>query len=81
MCARPKRWCAPSRRRKKARRGKGADKKRGDADVRALERDLAKTLGLEVKLTVKGKGGDLTLRYTDLDQLDMLLAKLGQGKR
>jgi len=66
-------------------KGKGAaksgEKKRSDADVRALENDLAKTLGLEVKLTVKGKGGELTLRYTDLDQLDALLAKLGQGKR
>jgi ParB family chromosome partitioning protein len=60
---------------------KGGAKPKGDADVRALERDLAKTLGLEVKLTVKGKGGDLTIRYTDLDQLDALLAKLGQAKR
>jgi len=60
---------------------KAGDKKRGDADVKALERDLSKTLGLEVKLTVKGKGGDLTIRYTDLDQLDALLAKLGQAKR
>jgi ParB family chromosome partitioning protein len=65
-------------------KGKGAakgEKKKGDADVRALERDLAATLGLEVKLTVKGKGGELTLRYKDLDQLDALLAKLGQAKR
>ncbi len=65
-------------------KGKGAaksEKKGGDADIRALERDLAKTLGLEVKLTVKGQGGDLTIRYADLDQLDALLAKLGQAKR
>ena len=66
---------------KKAKDAKGEGKKKGDADTRALERDLAKTLGLEVKLTVKGKGGELTLRYTDLDQLDALLAKLGQAKR
>jgi len=66
---------------KKAKDAKGEGKKKSDADTRALERDLAKTLGLEVKLTVKGKGGELTLRYTDLDQLDALLAKLGQAKR
>ena len=56
-------------------------RKISDADVRALERDLANTLGLEVALKVKGKGGELRLRYKDLDQLDGLLAKLGQGKR
>jgi len=66
---------------KTAKEGKAGGKQKGDADIRALERDLAKSLGLEVKLTVKGKGGELTLRYKDLDQLDGLLAKLGQGKR
>ena len=52
-----------------------------DADVRALERDLTAILGLEVQLKVKGVGGELRLRYRDLDQLDGLLSRLGQGKR
>jgi ParB family chromosome partitioning protein len=56
-------------------------RKIADADVRALERDLAATLGMEVVLKTKGKGGELRLRYTDLDQLDLLIARLGQGKR
>ncbi len=56
-------------------------RKIADADVRALERDLAASLGMDVVLKTKGKGGELRLRYKDLDQLDHLIAKLGQGKR
>ncbi len=72
-----KRESAPSR----ARAGRKPERRITDADVRALERDLAAGLGLEVQLKVKGAGGELRLRYRDLDQLDGLLAKLGQGKR
>jgi len=64
--------------RKRARKGAPA---RGDVNVRALERELSATLGLAAKIKVKGKGGELVLRYKDLDQLDDLLKKLGQGKR
>lgn len=47
-----------------------------DADTVALESDLAAALGLDVTLSPKGAGGTLTIRYTDLDQLDMLARKL-----
>jgi ParB family chromosome partitioning protein len=73
-----KREAAPN---KAQRAGKKAVRRIADADVRALERDLAASLGIEVTLKVKGAGGELRLRYTNLDQLDELLAKLGQGKR
>ncbi|HEY1722609.1 MAG TPA: ParB/RepB/Spo0J family partition protein [Magnetospirillaceae bacterium] len=66
---------------KAQRAGKKTVRKIADADVRALEHDLATSLGLEVELKVKGQGGELRLRYATLDQLDGLLTKLGQGKR
>lgn len=48
-----------------------------DADTRALEHSLSTTLGLRVSLQVRGEGGELRIRYTDLDQLDQLCRKLG----
>ncbi|QTL05195.1 ParB/RepB/Spo0J family partition protein [Aquabacter sp. L1I39] len=48
-----------------------------DADTRAVERRLAEALGLKVQLQTKGEGGELRIRYSDLDQLDLLCRKLG----
>jgi ParB family transcriptional regulator, chromosome partitioning protein len=50
-----------------------------DADVAALESDLARALGLRVTIASKPRGGALTLHYTSLDQLDRLLALLRAG--
>jgi len=48
-----------------------------DADTRALERDLAAVLGLDVSIAHAGKGaGSLTLKYMTLDQLDDLCRRL-----
>ena len=48
-----------------------------DADTRALERDLAGVLGLEVSIEHSRNGaGALTIRYLDLDQLDDLCRRL-----
>ena len=48
-----------------------------DPNVRALERELTEALGLSVNLAATGKkGGKLTLAYTDLDQLDLLVQRL-----
>lgn len=49
-----------------------------DADTRALERRLSDALGLEVSVDHRGEGGTLTIKYSDLDQLDGVLRKLGQ---
>jgi ParB family chromosome partitioning protein len=57
-------------------KGKGAAAK--DADTRALERRLSDTLGLEVSIDHRGKGGTLHIKYTDLDQLDTVLKKLNR---
>lgn len=47
-----------------------------DADVIALERELAQALGLDVSLLPRGAGGELSIRYASLDQLDMLVRRL-----
>lgn len=47
-----------------------------DADIGALERQLADLLGLSVKVAHGAKGGTLTLAYATLDQLDMLCQRL-----
>jgi len=48
-----------------------------DADTRALERRLTDALGLEVSIDHRGEKGTLSVKYTDLDQLDDLVRKLG----
>ena len=47
-----------------------------DADIAALEHQLADLLGLVVKVTHGAEGGTLTLAYKTLDQLDMLCQRL-----
>jgi len=58
--------------------GHGVPAGAGDADIRALEAELAQALGLAVALEPDrdGTGGRLTLRWRTLDQLDMLVARL-----
>jgi len=50
-----------------------------DADTLALERDLMRDLGLHVEINPKKTGGQLTIQYRDLDQLDVLVRKLSRG--
>jgi ParB family chromosome partitioning protein len=47
-----------------------------DPDTRALERRLTDALGLEVAIAHKGEKGTLSIKYTDLDQLDAVVRKL-----
>lgn len=56
---------------------KGGTKVAKDADVQACERDLANALGLKVQIDQQGEGGGrLSIRYANLEQLDMLIEKL-----
>lgn len=48
----------------------------GDADTRALERALGDVLGLSVSIAHKGEGGEVRIRYANLDQLDTLCRQL-----
>jgi ParB family chromosome partitioning protein len=65
--------------RAQARAVKGKGKHRKDADTIALERRISDALGLTVTVDHKGKGGVLHIEYKDLDQLDVVLWKLGGG--
>jgi ParB family chromosome partitioning protein len=47
-----------------------------DADTRALENDLTAKLGLKVAIRHGGRGGQITIGYKDLDQLDGLIRLL-----
>lgn len=47
-----------------------------DADTKALEFRLTERLGLKVAITPGNRGGQVTLSYRDLDQLDGLLQLL-----
>lgn len=47
-----------------------------DVDTRALEAALSDALGLDVSVVVKGAGGQLSIRYATLDQLDMVIKRL-----
>jgi ParB family chromosome partitioning protein len=55
------------------------DAPRKDADTRALEEDLARTLGLVVEIAHRRGGGELTIRYKTLEQLDDLCRRLTRG--
>lgn len=43
-----------------------------DVDTEALEADIARVLGLDVDIRHKAKGGELRVKYRDLEQLDEL---------
>jgi ParB family transcriptional regulator, chromosome partitioning protein len=49
-----------------------------DRDLERLEEDLADSLGAPVKISANRKGaGNVTIRFSSLDQLEGLLARLG----
>ncbi len=62
-------------------KSRGATPGGKDADIAALEQHLADILGLKVEIADNGEGaGILSLRYSTLDQLDMLCQRLS-GER
>jgi ParB family chromosome partitioning protein len=50
------------------------------ADIAALERQLGDMLGLKVAIRHSPKGGQVTLGYSTLDQLDMICQRLSGDK-
>lgn len=50
-----------------------------DPDTVALERELSNHLGLKLSIRHEGKGGQVVIRYRDLDQLDGLIRLLRGG--
>ena len=65
---------------KRAKRGPSElvlDKSRAvDPDLAALERQLGDMLGVRVQVAHKGQGGQVSLHYSTLDQLDMICQRL-----
>lgn len=59
-----------------ASRPKAAQKPSKDADTMALERDMSELLGLKVTVTFRENGGQLTIHYDSLEQLDDVLGRL-----
>jgi ParB family transcriptional regulator, chromosome partitioning protein len=55
---------------------KVAKVKTKDANVAALEKELAQLFGLKVTIDTEGEAGSLTIHYRTLDQLDDVLKKL-----
>ena len=53
-----------------------ADKPEKDTDLIALERSLSNMIGLQVTITTQTRGGDLSIHYNTLDQLDEVIARL-----
>ncbi len=70
----------PAERPAATRRSDGEGGPDAQADVTALEQQLADMLGLPVAITLSDKGGTLSLSYATLDQLDMLCQRLS-GER
>ena len=64
------------------RRSSGGGSTEKDPDIAALEQHLADILGLKVEIAHDGTstGGTLSMRYSNLDQLDMLCQRLS-GER
>ena len=50
-----------------------------DPDMRRLSQEIADLIGLNAEFKFKGKGGELRIRFSQFDELDALLKKLGVG--
>ena len=48
-----------------------------DPDVKRLTREIADLIGLSAEFKLKGKGGELKIRFSQFDELDSLFKKLG----
>jgi ParB family chromosome partitioning protein len=56
---------------------KAADSPAADPDLQRLSREIADVIGLSAEFKLKGKGGELRIRFSQADELDALIKKLG----
>jgi ParB family chromosome partitioning protein len=59
-------------------KGKSKPPRQKDADTLAVERDLTRDLGLKVDIDYKAKGGTLSVQFSTMDQLDILIRMLSR---
>ncbi len=62
---------------KKAKSKEGAHSPSRDPDMRRLSQEIADLIGLNAEFKFKGRGGELRIRFSQFDELDSLLRKLG----
>jgi ParB family transcriptional regulator, chromosome partitioning protein len=56
---------------------KGSDTPTPDPDLQRISREIADLIGLSAEFKLKGKGGELRIRFSKADELDALIKKLG----
>jgi ParB family transcriptional regulator, chromosome partitioning protein len=59
-----------------AKKNKSARNDQKDTDTKALESALETVLGLSVNIKHDGKGGEISIKYKNLEQLDLLCQRL-----
>jgi len=64
---------------KKAKSKPGTSSPSADPDMQRLTQEIADLIGLSAEFMLKGKGGELRIRFSQFDELDSLLKKLGIG--
>ena len=62
---------------KKAKNKPGTTAPSADPDMQRLTQEIADLIGLSAEFVLKGKGGELRIRFSQFDELDSLLKKLG----
>lgn len=62
---------------KKAKSKPGTSTPSADPDMQRLTQEIADLIGLSAQFRLKGKGGELILRFSQFEELDSLLKKLG----
>lgn len=62
---------------KKAKTKSNARISGGDSDTRRLSQEIADLIGLNVEFRLKGKGGEIRIGFSQFDELDSLLKRLG----
>ena len=62
---------------KKAKTKPGSVTQSQDPDMRRLTQEIADLIGLNAEFKFKGKGGELRIQFSQFDELDSLLKKLG----
>jgi ParB family chromosome partitioning protein len=60
-----------------AKKSKKAANTAADPDLQRLSREIANQIGLSAEFKLKGKGGELRIRFSKADELDALIKKLG----
>jgi len=60
-----------------AKKSKKATDSDTDPDLQRLSREIADQIGLSAEFKLKGKGGELRIRFSKADELDALIKKLG----